>query len=394
MDGWPSVSPTSPRCIVTNCHGCARTVPSIRSAAASCCTTSTHLPMPRRGRRCPPGPVSAPRRATGCNRNSPPVCNAVRGDHRVPRRRRLRATAPRRVDAWRASTSRVVMAVCSSPTIASTRRGRSTRGSTPNTSRSRRSATAAKALRDRQRNWALYAPDHRGRAALIAERLPHVSAKPLLFGARAPTAPLGSWTLLAPDLLLASTRCSSPFPNGEPRFVEDRDGPPSRAYLKLWEALVRLDRWPTAGDVCLDLGASPGGWTWLLAQSGARVIAVDKAPLDPRVSGLANVEWRSDERVRTRTVVVRPSRLAVQRRDRLSGAPARAGRTMATIRARAQHGGHGEVPRARPTTGSPAPSRNYPAADSSICTTTGTNLRSRSSKLNDRHRLPTASTPL
>ena len=153
---------------------------------------------------------------------------------------------------------------------------------------------AAKALRGRQRNWALYAPDHRGRAELIAQRLPHVSAKPLVLGMPAPSAPLGSWTLLAPDLLLASTKCSSPFPNGEPRFVEDRDGPPSRAYLKLWEALVRLDRWPKAGDVCLDLGASPGGWTWLLAQSGARVMAVDKAPLDPRVTGLANVEWRDD----------------------------------------------------------------------------------------------------
>ena len=153
---------------------------------------------------------------------------------------------------------------------------------------------AAKALRDRQRNWASYAPEHRGRADLIAQRLPHVSAKPLSLGASAPSAPLGSWTLLAPDLLLASTRCSSPFANGEPRFFEDRDGPPSRAYLKLWEALVRLDRWPAAGDVCLDLGASPGGWTWLLAQLGAQVIAVDKAPLDPRVRALATVEWRSD----------------------------------------------------------------------------------------------------
>src|SRR5205814_1584996 len=79
---------------------------------------------------------------------------------------------------------------------------------------------AVKSLRDRQRNWACYAPDHRGRAELIAQRLPHVSAKPLLLGAPAPTAPLGSWTLLAPDLLLASMRCSSPFPNGEPPLVE------------------------------------------------------------------------------------------------------------------------------------------------------------------------------
>ena len=153
---------------------------------------------------------------------------------------------------------------------------------------------AAKALRQRQRNWACYAPDHRGRAELITQRLPHVSAKPLRLGEPAPSAPLGSWSLLAPDLLLASTRCSSPFPNGEPRLVEDRDGPPSRAYLKLWEALVRVDRWPAAGDLCLDLGASPGGWTWLLAQLGAHVIAVDKAPLDPRVSSLATVEWRND----------------------------------------------------------------------------------------------------
>jgi 23S rRNA (cytidine2498-2'-O)-methyltransferase len=153
---------------------------------------------------------------------------------------------------------------------------------------------AAKALRDRQRNWALYAPAHRGRAELIAQRLPHVSAKPLVFGAPAPSAPLGSWTLLAPDLVLASTHCSSPFANGEPQFVEDRDGPPSRAYLKLGEALVRVGRWPAPGDRCLDLGASPGGWTWLLASCGARVIAVDKAPLDPRVGAMKNVEWRND----------------------------------------------------------------------------------------------------
>jgi 23S rRNA (cytidine2498-2'-O)-methyltransferase len=105
---------------------------------------------------------------------------------------------------------------------------------------------------------------------------------------------MGSWTLLAPDLVLAATHCSSPFANGEPRFIEDRERPPSRAYLKLWEAFVRVGRWPAPGDLCLDLGASPGGWTWLLAQFTQRVIAVDKAPLDPRVTALANVEWRND----------------------------------------------------------------------------------------------------
>jgi len=154
--------------------------------------------------------------------------------------------------------------------------------------------TAAKSLRDIQRNWAMYAPLHHRRAALIQERLPHVSAKPVIFPAAAPTAPLGSWTLLAPDRMLAAPRCSSPFANGEVELVEDKVGPPSRAYLKLWEALVRLRRWPQPGERCLDLGASPGGWTWVLAKLGAGVVAIDKAPLDPRVAAMSGVEWRGE----------------------------------------------------------------------------------------------------
>src|SRR5690242_7211302 len=63
---------------------------------------------------------------------------------------------------------------------------------------------AAKKLRAIQRNWALYPYAHHRRAALIVEKLPKVSAKPLAFGTPAPAAPLGSWTLLAPDLMLAS----------------------------------------------------------------------------------------------------------------------------------------------------------------------------------------------
>lgn len=154
--------------------------------------------------------------------------------------------------------------------------------------------SAAKTLRDIQRNWTMYAPVHHRRAALIQERLPHISAKPVMFPAAAPTAPLGSWTLLAPDRLLAAGTCSSPFPNGEVAFVEDRIGPPNRAYLKLWEALTRLRRWPQPGERCLDLGASPGGWTWVLAKLGATVLAVDKAPLDPRIAAMAGVTWRGE----------------------------------------------------------------------------------------------------
>ena len=151
---------------------------------------------------------------------------------------------------------------------------------------------AAKELRRRQRNWAVYAPEHRGRAQLIAEQLPHVAARPLELGEVAPDAPLGSWTLLEREVVLAARDCSSPFANGEPRFVEDRDGPPSRAYLKLWETFARLRRQPRPGERCLDLGAAPGGWTWLLARTGAEVLAVDRAPLAADVDALPNVTWR------------------------------------------------------------------------------------------------------
>jgi 23S rRNA (cytidine2498-2'-O)-methyltransferase len=43
------------------------------------------------------------------------------------------------------------------------------------------------------------------------------------------------------------------------------------------------------GDVCVDLGASPGGWSYVALGRGARVTAVDRSPLredlmrDPRL---------------------------------------------------------------------------------------------------------------
>ncbi len=152
---------------------------------------------------------------------------------------------------------------------------------------------AATRLRAIQRNWALYSCAHHRRAALIAERLPKVSAKPLVFGAPAPTAPLGSWTLLDPNTILAAARCSSAFPNGEVQFVEDKTAP-SRAYLKLWEVFTLLGERPAPGAFCLDLGSSPGGWTWVLQKLGARVLSVDKAPLDPAVARLPNVAERHE----------------------------------------------------------------------------------------------------
>lgn len=153
---------------------------------------------------------------------------------------------------------------------------------------------AVDALRAQQRNWSATEVVHHRRMALIQARLPPVKAAPLIFPAAAPTAHLGGWTLLTPDRLLASPSKSSPFPNGECRFVEDRTGPPSRAYLKLWEALTRLGTRPGPGDQCIDLGAAPGGWTWVLAQLGATILSVDKAPLDPAIAALPGVTQALD----------------------------------------------------------------------------------------------------
>lgn len=145
-------------------------------------------------------------------------------------------------------------------------------------------ADAAKRLKAMQRNWILYPTACRGRAGLIKESLPAVSARPHAFGTPVPESPLGSFTLWDNDTLLASARCSSPFANGEIHFVENKTEPPNRAYLKLWEVFTRTGKAPGPQDLCIDLGGAPGGWTWAIAALGARVFSIDKAPLAPHVA--------------------------------------------------------------------------------------------------------------
>ena len=162
----------------------------------------------------------------------------------------------------------------------------------PQTLRIQSIADGARALRAIQRNWAMYSFSWHRRSTLIQDKLPYVSARPLGFPGLAPEAPLGSWTLLAPDILLAAPKCSSAFPHGEVRFVECKQGPPSRAYLKLWEVFTLIRRMPKPGESCLDAGASPGGWTWVLHQLGARVLAVDRTAPAPEIMRLPGVTYR------------------------------------------------------------------------------------------------------
>jgi 23S rRNA (cytidine2498-2'-O)-methyltransferase len=58
---------------------------------------------------------------------------------------------------------------------------------------------------------------------------------------------------------------------------------PSRAARKLEEALAWLGVAPGPGELCVDLGAAPGGWTFVLAERRAQVIAVDPAKLRPEI---------------------------------------------------------------------------------------------------------------
>lgn len=150
---------------------------------------------------------------------------------------------------------------------------------------------AAKKLKSLQRNWWNYGFDYHRRSGLITEKLPHVGGKPLKFGQPLITAPLGSWTLVKENLILASPSCSEPVPNGAYKFDEDKGEPPNRAYLKLWEALTRAGTMPKNGDTCIDFGSAPGGWTWVLHSLGANVISVDKAPLAPNIAKLPRVKY-------------------------------------------------------------------------------------------------------
>jgi 23S rRNA (cytidine2498-2'-O)-methyltransferase len=151
---------------------------------------------------------------------------------------------------------------------------------------------AAKKLKALQRNWSLYSFQLHRRAQLIQEQLPHISFKPLSFPTALPQSPLGSWALLDRDTVLAASDCSSVFPNGEVHFLEDKINPPNRAYLKLWEALTLAQEYPCAGQYCIDVGSSPGGWTWVVAKLGAEVLSIDRSPLDDRVSKMQGIDFQ------------------------------------------------------------------------------------------------------
>ena len=151
---------------------------------------------------------------------------------------------------------------------------------------------AARKLRELGPLWSLHSTKLHRRASLIQEKLKSPGAgREIEFLSPLPKAPMGAWTLLSENRLLASPRCSSPFADGEARFKENKTEPPSRAYLKLWELFTVHGVRPRKGEHCIDLGASPGGWTWVLASLGCKVTAVDRSPLADEVARLPGVTF-------------------------------------------------------------------------------------------------------
>lgn len=129
------------------------------------------------------------------------------------------------------------------------------------------------------------------RGKLIEEQLRiFKKAKALPFPLREGIPSIGVFSLLNEHTLIYATQRAKPVPDGRFNFIEDKINPPNRAYLKLWEALTLLGKYPEAGDFALDLGASPGGWTYVLQSCGAKVLAIDKAPLDNKIAKLPGVK--------------------------------------------------------------------------------------------------------
>ena len=114
-----------------------------------------------------------------------------------------------------------------------------------------------------------------------------------------------------PDTVLAAPRCTSPFPNGEVALCRGPAGPPSRAYLKLWEALTLIGAGRGPGERCLDLGSSPGGWSWALQRMGAQRHQRRQGAARPADRPPARHRASAGERLRPRPARGRPGRLAV-----------------------------------------------------------------------------------
>lgn len=148
-----------------------------------------------------------------------------------------------------------------------------------------------KQLRAIGKNWAFFSVGYHRRAQLIQDGLPKVKDEPITFLAKTPKHPMGGWTLYDQNTIICSQETTSLYPLGKCEFIENKTMPPSRAYLKLWEFFTLHHKPPVRGTRVLDMGACPGGWSWVMATLGLNVTAVDKAPLDDKIGNLSYITF-------------------------------------------------------------------------------------------------------
>ena len=159
---------------------------------------------------------------------------------------------------------------------------------------------AANNLKEIQRNWAPYQYTCFRRAQLIQEKLPYINLKDRKFPVKIPQSPIGLYTLIDENNLIASAKTTSYLPAGSLPFIEDHENPPSRAYLKIQESLTMANLLngtplPDSNSRCFEAGACPGGWTWVLINLGAHVYAVDRAELAPELMSNPLVKFQAHD---------------------------------------------------------------------------------------------------
>lgn len=158
---------------------------------------------------------------------------------------------------------------------------------------------AAKELKARTRFWLPVSVAEHRRLALIAESLSVFRPREIIFTEAIRNPDFGACALLNKEELLLATSFNPAVPLGHFNFQQNKAAP-SRAYLKLWEALTRLGKIPKQNEKCLDLGSSPGGWTWVLAKLGCQVLSVDRSELTPELMRDPLVKFESGDAFRYR----------------------------------------------------------------------------------------------
>lgn len=103
-----------------------------------------------------------------------------------------------------------------------------------------------------------------------------------------------AWTLIDTFVIICDTPFSK-YPSGWHEFVEDKTFPPNRAYLKLWELFTLYDIHLEKSETVIDVGSSPGGWSWVLSQSSKKVYSIDRADLDPKIAAIKNIEFSKQD---------------------------------------------------------------------------------------------------